>query len=163
MSSEPPPLVPAEPIVPPRRRRPRVFSLAALMLLVATCGVVSGVVAGALREDQDQQVETIVVNAAVGAVGGLFIGGSLAATYDLGIGGLLLGIGGGLACGVVAGALSATNVDFRVTLAGAAALIGLAAIVKLGSSRIARGQSADPAAGSPFPDRKPRDPSEPRP
>jgi hypothetical protein len=119
----------------PARARHARFSLAALVLLVTTCGVVFGVAAASLAPRTEWHPEQVVANALIGLLVGGFLGGFLATTYELRAGWIAAGAFTGHVAGAVAGALSGCDIHLPTALVGAAVLVVVGGVCWVFSAR----------------------------
>jgi hypothetical protein len=120
---------------PPARIRGARFSLAALVLLVTTSGVVFGAAAAASGPQPRWHLEQVLANAAIGLVMGALLGGYLAASYELHAGWTFPSVAAGLLAGAIAGALSGCEIHLPTALVGSAVLIGVGGLCRLLSAR----------------------------
>ena len=131
-----------------RRRRPERagYSIAAILLLMATIAVMLGMARSLL--DARQLSETSGINMVVGWLGGMLIGGMLGMSHQRRFNGLLVGILVGGIAGLCSGAFTGGGrFELSVIVIGSLAIVLFAGVVRAASKSTAQGD-ASPAEGN---------------
>lgn len=110
------------------------FTLASVLVLIALSAILLALFRSVIVNRTEVFNEQVAVNAVAGFVAGLFLGGAIAASYDFGIGRVLIGIVAGGGSGLVAGLLSGMDYNTLIALAGAAILLIMSSVVRAASS-----------------------------